>query len=218
MDGYTLVNTLGGLLILTSLMVILVKSAKKATYLYATQALILVLMLLTLGFVTGSTVLYTWSITAFITKVILVPGIVLLGIWKIGPAAEKKRPPALSPLWMIIIVSAVLLLSFIAVGGIELPTADPVKPALAISLAHFFIGLTCIISQRNIVKQIFGFCLMENGSHVTLALLAPNAPSLVEIGVATDALFAVVIMVVMAVRVYRCTNSLDSNEIMDLKG
>jgi hydrogenase-4 component E len=217
MDGYTLVNTLGGLLILTSLFVVLVKSAKKATYLYAVQALVLVAILVSLGFVTGSNELFQWSVTAFITKVILVPGILLFGIKKMGDA-EVDRPPAVAPLWMIVISIAVVLLSFFAVGGIELPTAAEVKPALAISLAHFFIGLTCIISQRSIVKQIFGFCLMENGSHVTLALLAPEAPSLVEIGIATDALFSVLIMVVMAVRIYRCIKSLDSNEIMDLKG
>ena len=37
---------------------------------------------------------------------------------------------------------------------------------------------------------------MENGSHLTLALLANKAPELVEIGIATDAIFAVIIMVV----------------------
>ena len=38
---------------------------------------------------------------------------------------------------------------------------------------------------------------MENGSHLTLALLANKAPELVEIGIATDAIFAVIIMVVL---------------------
>lgn len=44
------------------------------------------------------------------------------------------------------------------------------------------IGLLCIVTQRNILKQVFGYCLMENGAHLTLALLAPRAPELVEIG------------------------------------
>ena len=74
-------------------------------------------------------------------------------------------------------------------ADLSLPTAEVATPALAISFAHFFVGLTCIISQRNILKQIFGYCLMENGSHVTLALLAPTAPEIIEIGIATDAIF-----------------------------
>ena len=36
---------------------------------------------------------------------------------------------------------------------------------------------------------------MENGSHLTLVLLANKAPELVEIGIATDAIFAVIILV-----------------------
>ena len=90
--------------------------------------------------------------------------------------------------------------------------------ALAISFAHFFVGLTCIISQRNILKQIFGYCLMENGSHVTLALLAPTAPEIIEIGIATDAIFAVIIMSAVVVRIWNDTKSLDSHDLTELKG
>lgn len=217
MDGYVLVNALGSLLILTSLIVILVKSPKSAAYVYGAQALVLVAIFIALAVITHSGELYKWAATAFIMKVILLPAIFLYGLKKMG-GKELDNPPALSTIWAVFIVAAEVLLCFLAVRSIELPAAVEVKPALAISLAHFFIGLTCIMSQRNIVKQIFGFCLMENGSHLTLALLAPRAPSLVEIGIATDALFAVIIMVVMAIRIYKCTGTLDSNEIMDLKG
>ncbi|STJ28157.1 hydrogenase-4 component E [Escherichia coli] len=39
---------------------------------------------------------------------------------------------------------------------------------------------------------------MENGSHLVLALLAWRAPELVEIAIATDAIFAVIVMVLLA--------------------
>ena len=76
------------------------------------------------------------------------------------------------------------------------------KPALAISVAHFFLGLLSSLQQRNILKQVFGYCLMENGSHLTLAIMAYSAPELVEIGIATDAIFAVIIMVVIGTRIH----------------
>ena len=59
---------------------------------------------------------------------------------------------------------------------------------------------------------------MENGAHVTLALLAPQAPELVEIGITTDALFAVIILLVVAGRVYKQFNSLDADKLTELKG
>ena len=216
MDGYTVVNILGGLLIVTSLLVVLAKTPKKAAYIYGAQALVLVAMLAMLGSITGSSELFLWSGTAFVTKVILVPAVILFTLKKMGDA--EQLPPVISPVVAIVIIAAEVFLCFLAVNGIDLPTAAEVKPALAISLAHFFIGLTCIVSQRNIVKQIFGFCLMENGSHISLALLAPQAPELIETGIATDAVFAVIIMAVIALRIYRTTKTLDSNEIMNLKG
>lgn len=216
MTGFTLVNILGGLLIATSTVVVLARTAKKSALLYMLQSFVLVLLLLSLGFATESSELFLWSASAFVTKVVLVPGILLYTIKKLGESQEVVNET--SPARSVAIIAIEVLVCFAAVKQVDLYTAAEVKPALAISLAHFFIGLTCIISQRNIVKQIFGYCLMENGSHVTLALLAPHAPELVEIGIATDAIFAVLVMALVVRQIYRKTNSLDANNLMELKG
>jgi hydrogenase-4 component E len=199
-------------------LVVLSKTPQRTTLIYSLQSLVLVMLLVALGITTGSRELFTWAVTAFITKAVLVPGIMLFALKKIGTDAKQTIPSTISPVVAIILVAVELFLCYLAVNGIELPTALEVKPALAVSLAHFFVGLTCIITQRNILKQIFGYCLMENGSHVTLALLAPEAPSLVEIGIATDAIFAVIIMAVVAVRIHRVVKSLDADDLMELKG
>ncbi|MCL2806819.1 MAG: hydrogenase 4 membrane subunit [Coriobacteriia bacterium] len=217
MSGYIIVNILSTLLILTSLVLILAKSPRKAAYIYGTQALVLVAILITLGSASGAHGLYTWSITAFITKVILVPAILLFALKKMKPQQEDM-PPRLAPTVTVALTVVIVVLCVLVVSGITLPTALEVKPALAVSLALFFIGITCIISQRSIIKQIFGFCLMENGSHVSLALLAPEAPMLVEIGIATDAVLVVIVMVIMATRMYRTIGTLDANEITKLRG
>ena len=59
---------------------------------------------------------------------------------------------------------------------------------------------------------------MENGSHVTLALLAPTAPEIVETGIATDAIFAVIIMSVVVLKIWKKYQSLDSRDLNELKG
>lgn len=217
MDGYTLVNILGGALIVTSMIVVLSKTPRQAACWYAAQSAVLVGLFVALGATTGSTELFTWAGTAFVTKVVVVPGIILYVSKKMGDGGAGLAPK-LTPTKSIVLIALEVLVCYVVVQGIELPTAESVKPALAISLAHFFIGLTCIVTQRNIVKQIFGYCLMENGSHVTLALLAPQAPELVEVGVATDAFFAVIIMSVVALRIWRTARTLDADNLMELKG
>lgn len=215
--GYTLVNILGCLLIVTSLLVMLAKTPKHAAYCYAAQSCVICAIFVALGSVTGSSELFTWAGTAFITKAIIAPGVILFAIKKMGEQGENLAPKAAPP---VIIIAAVVevLVCFFVVQGVQLPLVSEVRPTLAISLAHFFLGLTCIVTQRNIIKQIFGYCLMENGSHVTLALLAPQAPELVEVGIATDAFFAVIIMSVMVWRIHKYAGTLDADDLMELKG
>lgn len=218
MLDFPLVNVLGACLIITSMTVVLARTGRAAAKLYALQSAVLVGLLLTLGTVTGSTELYMWSASALVTKVVLVPAILLFALKKAGGCAQVDLPPKLSPMKCVGLVAVEVFVCFVAVSGIDLPTAVAFKPTLAVALAHFFIGLTCIVIQRSIFKQIFGYCLMENGSHVALALLAPRAPELVEIGIATDAIFAVIILAVMVCRIARNAHTLDADDLAELKG
>lgn len=119
---------------------------------------------------------------------------------------------------MALLAALIVLLCAFVVQHVKLPMATGLKPALAVALGHFLLGLLCIVSQRNILRQIFGYCLMENGSHLVLALLAWRAPELVEIGIATDAIFAVIVMVLLARKIWRTHGTLDVNNLTALKG
>lgn len=216
MAGQNIVNALAALLIITSFLVIQAKHPQRAALLYGVQSFVLVLVFTVLAFVSGTDELYLWALSSLITKTILVPTILYRALRhfdRIEPLASSFSPPLTVALGaLVLVVSAAL------VAPINIPGATAFKPALMISLAHFFLGLACIITQRNILKQIFGYCLMENGSHLTLALLANQAPELVEIGIATDAVFGVAVMTFIATRIQAELNSFDDRDLMTLKG
>ena len=211
-----LINGLSGLLILTSLLVIEVKKPRWSAILYSVQSFVLVLIFLALAIIMQASQLYLWAASAFITKSVLVPFILYRALSKV--AETKVSRNIFGPVVTIIMAAVAIAVAFIVVNQVELKTAMAFKPALAVSIAHFFFGMLCILTQRNIFKQILGFCLMENGSHLTLALLAYNAPDLVEIGIATDAVFTVIIMVLLANQIYRRLKILDVSELNSLKG
>jgi hydrogenase-4 component E len=48
--------------------------------------------------------------------------------------------------------------------------------------------------------------------------MAYNAPELVEVGIATDAVFGVIIMVILLVEINRNLHTLDVTELKSLKG
>ena len=212
----SVINTLSGLLLVTSLLVIETRNPRQSAVLYSFQSLVLVAIFVALAMFRGAPQLYLWAASAFVTKAILVPLILYLALSRISEATTS--PSTVSTPVSVILAAAAVVVSFTVVSQIELKSAANFIPALAISVAHFFFGQLCIVTQRNIFKQILGFCLMENGSHLTLALLAFRAPELVEFGIATDAVFAVVILVLLAGQIYRRLHTLDSADLNVLKG
>ncbi|AKP32415.1 hydrogenase 4 membrane subunit [Yersinia aleksiciae] len=210
------INNLAGLLIITSLLVIIVKKPATSALFYALQSLVLVLIFLVLAETLNAHELYLWSLTAFITKVVLVPWIMYRAFRQMED--PKANGGVIGTASLIFIAAIIILLSYFVVEPVQLPMVSALKPALAVSLGHFLIGLLCIVTQRNILKNIFGYCLMENGAHLMLALLAFRAPELVEIGIATDAIFAVVVMTLMARKIYRTLHTLDVKQLTALKG
>lgn len=210
------INTLSGLLLLTSLLVIETKKTRRSAMLYSFQSLILVMIFLALAMLMDAPQLYLWAASAFITKAILVPLILYFALSKADETTASLN--TVSTPVSVILAAAAVVVSFTIVNQIQLKSATEFIPALAISVAHFFFGQLCIVTQRNIFKQILGFCLMENGSHLTLALLAYRAPELVEVGIATDAVFAVIVLTLLASQIYKHLHTLDSAELNGLKG
>lgn len=95
--GYSIVNILGGLLIVTSTMVVVSKNIKHAIRWYAVQSLVLVGLLATLGATTDAQELLMWAGSAFITKVVLVPYILNRAYKKMGEPSDASLKAGLSP-------------------------------------------------------------------------------------------------------------------------
>ena len=103
--GYSIVNILGGLLIVTSTMVVVSKNIKHAISWYAVQSLVLVGLLATLGATTGAQELLMWAGSAFITKVVLVPYILNRAYKKMGEPSDASLKAGLKPAWAICIIA-----------------------------------------------------------------------------------------------------------------
>lgn len=218
MEYTLLANNLAGLLVFTSLFLVICKKTSTSILIYIVQAVVLVLVFFTLAKITDAEELFTWGMSATITKVILLPFILSRMLKNITD--ESANGTIISSGLVITLCSIITLVCYLIAHSINIPevTSRNLQPILGISLGHFMIGVLCIIVQRNIVKQIFGYCLMENGSHLTLALIANQAPHLVEIGVTTDALFAVIVMGYMVRRIYHTMHTLKVQDLTALKG
>ena len=212
-----LINSIAILMMVTSFAVFSLRQYRHSIYAYALQTLLLVIIFLALYAKYGTHELLIWAITAFCIKVVCVPLYLLRIVKRIGVVVENEPVGGF-------FISPVVALSFsLAVAMmfykvfIHFSLFQDVLPLYAASFI-FMIGIFGFILRNSFIKQILSYCLFENGIHLSLALMAYSSHELVDIGILTDAVFAVLIMGILAKRFYAAYESLDTSKAMNLRG
>jgi len=212
-----MLDTLAIFMIITSLAVFGFRNLKLSVSFYALQTLLLVSIFGILAAEFDATQLSTWAVVAFFTKVIFVPGILFYLIKKLGVISEDEPVGGF-------FVSPVIAMGFslaiaMSVYPIFLEFSLIKEQIMLIAAATIFMmGIFGFMLRNSFIKQILAYCLFENGIHLSLALMAYNSHELVELGILTDAIFAVIIMSVLAVRFYNAYASLDTSKATNLRG
>ena len=204
-------------MIITSLAVFGLRNLKFSVGAYALQTLLLVSIFFMLYSNFNAPQLRAWAVVAFFTKVIFVPAILFYLIKKLGVISEDEPvggffvSPVIAMGFSLAIAMSInpILLEFSLIQE---------KIALVAAVTVFMMGIFGFMLRNSFIKQILAYCLFEHGIHLSLALMAYNSHELVELGILTDAIFAVIIMSVLAVRFYKAYDGLDTSKASNLKG
>ena len=204
-------------MIVTSLAVFGLRNLKLSIGIYAIQTLLLVSIFFMLYSNFKASQLRIWAIVAFFTKVIFVPGILFWLVKKLDVISEDEPVGGF-------FVSPVIAMGFSLAIAM---TINPIllkfsliqeRIVLIAAVTVFMMGIFGFMLRNSFIKQILAYCLFENGIHLSLALMAYNSHELVELGILTDAIFAVIIMSVLAVRFYKAYDGLDTSKASNLRG
>lgn len=201
----------------TSFAVFSLRQYRHSILAYCLQTFLLVVIFLALYFKYGTHELLIWAITAFVIKVVFVP-LYLLRIVKQLDVVYEDEPVGgffISPIVALSFSLAVAMMFYKVFIHFSL-FQEPL-PLFAASFI-FMMGIFGFILRNSFLKQILAYCLFENGIHLSLALMAYNSHELVEIGILTDAIFAVIIMGVLAKRFHAAYGSLDTSKAINLRG
>ena len=204
-------------MIVTSLAVFGLRSLKLSIIAYAIETLLLVSIFFLLSEKFNAEQLKTWALGAFFTKVLFVPGILFWLIKKLGVVSEDEPVGGF-------FVSPVIAMGFslalsMSIHPIFLKFSLIKEEIMLIAAGTvFMMGIFGFMLRNSFIKQILAYCLFENGIHLSLALMAYNSHELVELGILTDAIFAVIIMSVLAIRFYKAYDSLDTSKASNLRG
>jgi hydrogenase-4 component E len=212
-----MINIVAVLMMVTSFAVFSLRQYRHSIVAYALQTLLLVIIFLVLYVKYGTHELLIWAITAFVIKVLFVPLFLWRLVKKIGVVYEDEPVGGffISPVVALSFSLAVAMMFYKVFIHFSL-FQDPL-PLFAASFI-FMMGIFGFVLRNSFLKQILSYCLFENGIHLSLALMAYTSHELVEIGILTDAIFAVVIMSILAKRFYATFGSLDTSKAVNLRG
>lgn len=194
MEG--LIRTLSLTLLLTSFFAVEARSLRRALAAYMAQALVMVLVISCFAVLHPD--LWVWATTAFVTKF----GLISWLLWHAVRKGDDREVEPFVGTW----VSAALI-AVIALTGYQLvhrhasflaPTplaeVEPYRTNVAVALTLLFVGMYAVLTRRDAIKVVIGVCLMENGAHLSLVSLATTMRETVLIGIVTDVVLAVFLL------------------------
>jgi len=210
------VTPLAACMIYTAFMIVELRNLRFSAYAYMAQALLLVGVFLGIAVVANEPHFYVWSLTAFLSKVIVVPWLVLRAIGKVK--VEREEEPLVPLVPSIGVDLALIAIGFWLGETLPIPVVEPgLKICMGVSFALTFMGIYSISSRRSTIKQAISFCHIENGIHLMLAVLAFASPVTVELGILTDAIFAIAMMLYLSTVIKGVIGSLNSFELSSLR-
>ncbi len=193
-----------------------------STWAYLIHSLFLAGTFAAFASATNNPQLYWWALVAVLTKVIFIP--LLLRWYIIGHPATELRPTLGFRLSLVIL--SVLLIVFFRlvhtymdfVAPTEAAALEPARSNLAVAFTIFVVGLYILVTRRDAIKNVIGICLLENGTHLSLVVLAPNLPETVLLGVSSSIVVSAGMLIYITKRVYDVIGTPDTFELSRLRG
>ena len=214
-----LIETLSLIMIITSMAAVESQSLRRATTAYCVQALLICALIL--AFAVGNPALYIWAAVALVTKAIITPWLLLHFIGKTG---DEEVPAIIGFGPSVLLVSALLIGSYtLAHRYVHFlaPTREAAlgvfRTNLAVSMTVFALGLYAILSRRDAIKTVIGLCLLENAIHLGLVSLAPGMRETALVGIATEVVITVAMLLYVIAGIREQLGTTDTFELSELQ-
>ena len=110
-----------------------------------------------------------------------------------------------------------VLLDYVVTRPLVLASALPTRGGLPLAMGLVFVGLFVIISRKKALTQVVGFLVLENGIALLAVLGTFGIPLIVELGVFLDVLIGFLVMQVFIYHIHGTFESIDVEQLSQLK-
>jgi hydrogenase-4 component E len=219
--GGNLIITLYLIHFIFSLLAAELRNLKWSVVAITIQSLFLASILATFANIADNPSLYWWSLTTLITKVIIIPYLLWIYIRQL-PTAETRPWLGIVPSVAVMLILVVVFYNFLHtnvefIAPTLQATMEPARSNLALALTICTLGLWVLLVRRDAAKVVIGLVLLENGVHLSLTTLAATLPETTIIGIITNVIITVWLLLYLAGRIFRTLGISDTSMLSELK-
>jgi len=213
-----LIRTLSLLLIVTSLLAVESRNLYRSAVALCAQALLICGLLL--AFAAGNSALYLWFGVALVTKATIIPWLLVRYVKRRGANGEKAIigfGPSVAVAALLLIAAYGLTQKYIHfLAPTPMAETGVFRTNLAVSMAIFALGIYAILTRRDAVKTVIGLCLLENAVHLSLVSIAPMLRETALVGVATEVVITVALLLYVISGIQDKIGTTDTFELSEL--
>lgn len=179
------------------------------------QSLVLSLSFLLIGYYGHDPELYLVAVVLLLLKVFLIPSYLTRLHRRVGGGREAQ--PYVNNATSLIVAGLLVLLAYAITRPLVRASTLPTRGGIPLAMGLIFVGLFVIVSRRKALTQIVGFLVLENGIALLAALGTYGIPLIVELGVFLDVLMGFLVMQVLVYQIRDTFESLDVEQLSQLK-
>jgi hydrogenase-4 component E len=207
--------------LIASLLAVEVRNLRYAVACLVVQSALLAGIFAVFGYLTATPNLYYWALAAILTKVAIIPGLLF---YHIARLPEREIRPVIGLRISVAVVATLTVICYRFmhtyvefVAPTPEAAMEPARSSLAIAFTVFSLGLYVLMARRDAVKIIIGLILLENGIHLSLVTLAPTLPETTVLGITTNVVVAVWVMLYLVRRAFEQLGTTDTLDLSQLK-
>lgn len=186
--------------------------------LFFIQSLGLILILLFAGLINNNPGTITFCAITFLAKCILIPTILMKVLQSIHIDRQIETYIGLPTSMLICCILTAFIFEAIPNIGIEKEIHVLSSGLLSSSISMIVIGLFIMMTRKKAFAQILGLYVMENGIFALTINTIFEMPHIVEMGIFLDLLIGALVMGVWVYRIKQSFETINVEEIKELKG
>jgi hydrogenase-4 component E len=179
------------------------------------QSAVLAAMFIMIGYFGHDPELYFVAVFFFGLKVIILPRYLERMEKRFG--GQRESQPYVNVATSLILAGLLVLLAYAITRPLVLVSALPTRGGLPLAMGLIFVGLFVVITRKKALTQIVGFLVMENGIALLAVLGTFGIPLIVELGVFLDVLMGFLVMQVFVYHIHGTFESIDVDQLNELK-